>query len=525
MTKTRKTPGTYITEISAFPPSVVGVATAIPAFIGYTAAIQNGAQSYLNVPVQISSLADFESYYGYHSPSTSDDTATYYSPQYYLVQQKSKPTTGDYVSLNGVYYSIVSDPSTIYYLYNNIKLFYQNGGGQAYIVSVGAYGPSSKTPMQPGGQIINPNVKLSELLAGLKALENEQAPTMYICPDATLLSVADNGTLMQAMLSQCSTLQSAISIFDVIGGRNPDPKLYTNDIATFRANTGKVGLDYGAAYYPFIGTSVMQSTDINYTNLFGGDTTKLLPLLNPANNPNPAAAAILNRIQKPSGTPLSVPQNNNALLAASPTYTTIMKHVLADANILPASGAMAGIITVTDNTNGPWQAPANTGIIGAVSLPIQLNDTQQANLNVDAQTGESINAIRFFNGQGILVWGARTLDGNSQDWRYISVRRTAIQIEQSIKMMLQGFVFEPNDATTWTSIRSMISNFLTDIWKQGGLVGATSSDAFSVACGLGTSMSPDDILNNILAVSIQVALVHPAEFIVIDIQQQMQNPS
>jgi phage tail sheath protein FI len=67
----------------------------------------------------------------------------------------------------------------------------------------------------------------------------------------------------------------------------------------------------------------------------------------------------------------------------------------------------------------------------------------------------------------------------------------------------------------------MISSFLTNLWKQGGLQGASAADAFSVSCGLGSTMTADDILNGYVNVTIKVAVVHPAEFIVITFQQQM----
>ena len=206
---------------------------------------------------------------------------------------------------------------------------------------------------------------------------------------------------------------------------------------------------------------------------------------------------------------------------ASSIYRQIMAHVLSDANILPASGGMAGVITVTDNEAGPWQAPANTSITGAVSLPIKLSDTQQGFLNVDPVSGKSINAIRFFNGLGILLWGARTLDGNSMDWRYISVRRTVTFIEQSCKGAAHAYAFSPNNKNTWEAVKSMIGSFLTAVWKEGGLQGASASDAFSVDCGFGTTMTSDELLNGIMVVVIKVAIVHPAEFIVITFQQQM----
>jgi len=325
---------------------------------------------------------------------------------------------------------------------------------------------------------------------------------------------------MQQMLLQCTQMQTAVSIFDIIGGDDPDPIMYTKDIEAFRESTGMAGLDFGAAYYPFIGTTIMQDTDIDYTNLFGGDVKQLAALINPADNPDPAVASIIAQIQNTS-LGLTVTQNNNALTNASKVYSQIIKHVLADVNILPPSGAIAGVITTTDNAEGPWQAPANTSIVGAADLPIRLSESQQGPLNMDAVSGKSINVIRFFNGIGILIWGARTLDGNSGDWKYISVRRTMTFLEQSCKLAARAYVFEPNNKNTWEAVKSMISSFLTSIWKEGGLIGATPADAFSVDCGLGTTMTGDDLLNGFMKVTIKVAVVRPAEFIVLSFEQQM----
>ncbi|WP_046744079.1 phage tail sheath family protein [Kordia zhangzhouensis] len=522
---TIKSPGVYINEINGFGNSVVPVATAVPAFIGYTPQAMYEGKSYTNVPTKVSSFADFQAIFMLPNPSPPADPAKQYSPQYYLVAQKSLPEKGDYVLIDGTYYSIVPDPNTIYYMYNSIRLFYENGGGDAYIVSVGTYGPQSGKPMTPGDQIVNPNVQLNDLSNGLALLKNEQEPTMYICPEATLLSVENNGTLMQEMLLQSEDMQTSVCIFDIIGGRNPDPIMYTNDIETFRNNTGANGLNYGAAYYPFVGTTIMQTSDLDYTNLFGGDLKQLQPLLSPADNPNSTVETIIGNIENPSGTPLTVSQYNNSLIAASKTYSTIINHVLNDANMLPPSGGMAGVITVTDNEVGPWQAPANTSMVGAASLPIKLSESQQADLNVDAVSGKSINAIRFFNGLGILIWGARTLDGNSQDWRYLSVRRTMIFLEQSCKLAAQAYVFAPNDKNTWEAVKSMIGSFLTSVWKEGGLQGATAASAFSVDCGLGTTMTSDDILNGFMNVTVKVAVVRPAEFIVLTFQQQQATSS
>ena len=520
-----KSPGVYINEINGFGNSVVPVATAVPAFIGYTPQAMYEGKSYTNVPTKITSFTDFQAIFMLPNPAAPADPAKQYSPQYYLVAEKSQPEKGDYVQINGTFYSIVPDANSIYYLYNSIRLFYENGGGDAYIVSVGGYGALSGKPMTPGDQIVNPNVQLNDLTGGLALLKNEQEPTMYICPEATLLSVANNGTLMASMLLQAEEMQTSVAILDVIGGRDPDPVMWMDDITAFRDNTGANGLDYGTAYYPFVGTTIMQTSDLDYTNLFGGDLKQLQPILSPADNPNAAVETIIGNIENPPGTPLTVSQYNNSLIIASPTYNNIINHVLADANLLPPSGGMAGVITVTDNEVGPWQAPANTSMVGASSLPIKLSESQQGGLNVDAVSGKSINAIRFFNGLGILIWGARTLDGNSQDWRYLSVRRTMNFLEQSCKLAAQAYVFAPNDKNTWEAVKTMIGSFLTSIWKEGGLQGATAAAAFSVECGLGSTMTADDILNGFMNVTIKVAVVRPAEFIVLTFQQQQATSS
>jgi len=165
------TPGVYIDEINAFPNSVVPIATAVPAFIGYTPRAEYKGKSYYNKPVKITSFADFQAYFMLDDPAPPADPAKQYSPEYYLVAQKDVPTAGEYMSIAGQYYSILPDPNTIYYLYNSIRLFYQNGGGDAYIVAVGPYGPPSKKSLtDPSAPLVNPNVQLSDLQRGLALL-------------------------------------------------------------------------------------------------------------------------------------------------------------------------------------------------------------------------------------------------------------------------------------------------------------------------------------------------------------------
>jgi uncharacterized protein len=515
-----QTPGVYINEVNAFPNSVVEVATAIPAFIGYTPQASYEGKSYLNTPVKITSFQEFQAFFMYQNPPAPAPPASQYSPQYYVQAQPKTPTKGVYYDFNGQTYTVNPDPGTIYYLYNSVRLFYENGGGTAYIVSVGLYGEPTGSPIAQGDRIVNPNVKLSELQNGLSLLTKVEEVTLYLVPEATLLNSGENGTLMEFMLLQNGDMGTAMSIFDVIGGNAPDPILYTRDIQNFRNSTGNNALKYGAAYYPFLETTITESDEISYLNLNGGDISAWAPIVNPQSAPNPAAEQILSNIKNPPAG-ITVSQLNQALMNASKSYKQLMGIVQQQINILPPSGAMVGIYTLIDSTKGVWYAPANVTPIGVVGLTLKIDDTMQAGLNLDAVSGKSINAIRFFNGQGFLVWGARTLDGNSQDWRYISVRRTVTMIEQSIKLAIRAYVFAPNDANTWVAVKGMVENFLTNVWKEGGLQGAKPADAFSVAIGLGTTMTSQDILDGVMRVAVKIAVTHPAEFIIIQVEQEM----
>lgn len=344
MTEDLQTPGVYINEINAFPNSVIEVPTAIPAFIGYTPQAFYEGKSYVMKPVRITSMNDFNAYF------VNPALAKQYSPSYYVTKQTTVPTAGKSYTFNGSNYSIEPDPGTIYYLYNSVQLFFQNGGTEAYIVSLGPYGTPTNTPINPGDEITNPNVKLADFQSALEVLKKFNDVTLYVAPEATLLADDEYATLIQNMLLQNSTMQTAMSILDVKGGREPNATLWSNSITNFRNATGSNGLNYGAAYYPYLNTTIVPIDEVDYTNINGGDVSVLMDLLNPASNPNTEAATIINAIKQ--GNSLTVAQNNQALLAASQTYLQLLGIIQAQMNVLPPSGAMAGIYAFTDNMSG-----------------------------------------------------------------------------------------------------------------------------------------------------------------------------
>jgi uncharacterized protein len=214
-------------------------------------------------------------------------------------------------------------------------------------------------------------------------------------------------------------------------------------------------------------------------------------------------------------------QLESQLIGSSRVLADIRDAVTSAGYTLPPSGAIAGVYATVDASRGVWKAPANVSL-AAVASVAKIPDDGLSNLNVDVTAGKSINAIRFFRGQGILVYGARTLAGNDNEWRYVPVRRLFIMVEESVRKASEPFVFEPNDGNTWQRIKAMIENFLLGVWRDGGLAGAVPKDAFFVKVGLGQTMTAQDILEGKLIIEIGMAAVRPAEFVILRFSHKMQ---
>ncbi|NTW50993.1 MAG: phage tail protein [Chlorobiaceae bacterium] len=187
---------------------------------------------------------------------------------------------------------------------------------------------------------------------------------------------------------------------------------------------------------------------------------------------------------------------------------------------IPPSGSVAGIYSAVDYSRGVWKAPANVSINSIVGPAVKIDSRDQEDLNVHT-TGKSVNAIRAFTGKGTLVWGARTLAGNDNEWRYVPVRRFFIMVEESTKKASEPFVFESNDANTWVKVRAMIENFLILQWRAGALQGAKPNEAFYVRVGLNETMTAQDILEGYMIIEIGMAVVRPAEFIILRFSHKM----
>ena len=179
---------------------------------------------------------------------------------------------------------------------------------------------------------------------------------------------------------------------------------------------------------------------------------------------------------------------------------------------IPPSGSVIGLFARSDNARGVHKAPANEVVRACVGLDCQFNKGEQDVLNP-----RGVNLIRSFPGQGIRVWGARTVSSDPS-WKYVNIRRLFIFIEESIKANTNWAVFEPNDQALWTRVQRTISVFLNNMWRNGSLAGASADEAFFVNIGRNT-MSQDDIDNGRLVCVIGVAPVKPAEFVIFRITQ------
>ncbi|WP_447985967.1 phage tail sheath family protein [Nitrospira sp. Nam74] len=508
-----KTPGVYVVEKNAFPGSVVEVATAVPAFIGYTERADNKGKSLFNKPWRVTSLSEFHSYFGFGP-----------KPEFFLAEKTpASKEEANFQSAEKQY--LLTQENGKYLLYVSLALFIHNGGGPCYIVSVGNY----NDPIDP-----------DKLQQGLDALIKEQEPTMIVIPDAMLLKTADCTTVQQAALAHCGgKMKNRIALLDIPGGYKSRQHPDGDCIEQFRGALGINYLDFAAAYYPWLNTTIVQDKDLSYENVSNKSLLQSLlkielKLPDAKDDKTPVKTAqqmdAVDAITKDWAKDTTIkPEDistnkrllDQSLRSMSPLYVTILGEMQHQLNVLPPAAAMAGVYTMVDNTRGVWKAPANVSLNAVVSPTVNISHDEQEDLNVTTQ-GKSINAIRTFIGEGTLVWGARTLDGNSLDWRYVNVRRTMIMLEESIRLATKAYVFEKNDANTWVTLKSMIRNFLTGIWSRGGLAGASPDDAFSIHVGLGETMTPEDILEGILKVTVLVAISRPAEFIEITFQQQMQ---
>jgi phage tail sheath protein FI len=452
------TPGVYVQEIATLPPSVAEVSTAIPVFIGY---VQTPGADV----TRITSMLEYRALFGTAVPSN--------------FKVKVNPAGAD--GTPGTIDVTEDAPAagTHQTLFYSLSHYFINGGGPCYVIPIGG-GANAKADFQ----------------AGLDKAAELDEPTLILFPEATALPIEDYGALAGAALAQCNDLKDRFTILDVPDGKVDD----------FRTRIGMNYLSYGAAYHPYLETTINPLYDETAVTVDTGDA----PAVAPATGPGPAPAAP------------ELPKLSTLQQTKTDVYNRV-KDALSRLRItLPPSPAMAGIYASVDRDRGVWKAPANASVEGVIGAVTRITDAAQAGLNIDPTAGKSINAIRDFTGKGTLVWGSRTLAGNDNEWRYVPVRRLFIAVEENTKKASAFAVFEPNDATTWLKVKGMIESYLYNLWRDGALAGAKPDDAFFVHVGLGKTMTAQDVLEGKLIVEIGLAAVRPAEFVMLRFMHLLQ---
>ena len=223
MPSSYKTPGVFVEEVSKFPPSVAPVETAIPAFIGYTEKAEKNGEPIEFKPTKIGSFVEYEQYFG-GAPDRDLVIRLNTNSQFHKIESRNNAKT--------------------YYLYDSLRMFYDNGGGDCYIVSVGDYITSVAI-----GSASNPQ---EGILGGLKALEKYDEPTILVSPDATLLGDKMYSYQQQA-LAQCNKLQDRVLVGDLLKA-NADG--FDSTVTDFRDKIGINNLKYGAIYAPWLRSSL-----------------------------------------------------------------------------------------------------------------------------------------------------------------------------------------------------------------------------------------------------------------------------
>jgi hypothetical protein len=559
---TYKTPAVYVAEKSIMPPSVAEVPTAIPAFIGYTAKTTDAkGDSIINIPTRVTSMVEFVAAFGgcYLETSTVVD---YKADSGEFVVNAAQPKLAKFFLYHAVSHFFSNGGGKCYVVsigagYNTVaksKNHFMSAidclkkvDEVTLIVTPESVGLSSDGHYDVHNKSLSHSTTMGDRFSLIDCID-----TGDIVGDAELLRNKVVGTLkygaayypnLQTSIArtydedltqinyQCSMLKihDSYKTFSTADGRltneygyllnesleveEGDTTVYPvflkiSDDILVDAKGFKVDVEGkrvgGASYGIFTDVSGTQ-----FLNILGRETDAN------SNEEKTSQRYEIAREDKTCSSSLAYLNDANGRLASTAIYNQVKAVLNKNYLILPPCGAVAGVIAKVDGTRGVWQAPANVALTMTVAPNTDIDHFEQEDLNVDVVAGKSINAIRSFVGKGTLIWGARTLAGNDNEWRYVPVRRLFNMIEESIQKGTAFAVFEPNTPFTWLKVSTMIRSYLEGLWKQGALFGASPDEAFFVNIGLGQTMTEDDILNGRMNVEIGIAAVRPAEFIIL----------
>jgi phage tail sheath protein FI len=504
MPQTLSYPGVYIEERSSNVRTIVGVATSITAFVG---AAPRGPT---DTPVQIASFGDYVRRFGGLARS---------SPMSYAVSQ-----------------------------------YFLNGGGDAIIVRVHLNGAAAQVPLPAGagetltleadsvgdwGERLSVTVTESDPVAfpgafNLTITESDPDDPTQIVASETFLNLTTGigdkryvGTILDQeslLVSQVGTPPStrplAVAPTALAGGDDGDP-ITDAEISAPGLQAPKQGLyalDKADLFNLLVIPPLQFDTDVGTATLdaacaYAGSRRAVLLVDSPdawstAGDPTAAAVAGLDA--------LMTKRDNGAIY-----FPRIMAPDPLQENRLARfapTGAVAGVIARTDANRGVWKTPAGieATLVGVPQLAVKLNDAENGRLNP-----LGIDCLRSLPVIGNVVFGGRTLrgaDALADQWKYLSVRRMAYFIEETLYRNTKWVVFEPNDEPLWSQIRLNIGAFMQGLFQQGAFQGKTPSQAYLVKCDRETT-TQNDINRGVVNIIVGFAPLKPAEFVVVQIQQ------
>jgi phage tail sheath protein FI len=568
------TPGISVEEITRLPNSVSLIDTAIPVFIGYTEMIPEEHTGLRN----ISSLLEYEKHFGKAKKESillrdTEDKGVeiitpdaqflmYYSLQMYFANGGGPCeilSAGNYTSgtveladliagLNRVNHSdeprlivfpdAVSLPEADFYTIYNQTIAKITSTAKNWFVIIDTYYGNSVTQSNNRNTIANlrNNIVLTTHAAAYfphlttilnytfdetdtpivhTGLQSEgQASAVFYAGEIAALeelkamaseeieSVSVDALVLADLLSQAIAIAEEINeTADETSGQPLDAK--ADLIEAIEEAKAVLEAIYDGTIDDFVIPDDLEAG----TPVFSGEFDALID----------AILAVKDEVGAANGKTLKNLESSNSVL-----YHQIKKEISSLKVVLPPSAAMAGVYGRIDATRGVWKAPANVSLNYVLGPTEKVSDHEQSDMNVnDAGT---VNAIRAFTGKGTLVWGARTMDAKEKTeddqeniWKYINVRRYYDMIKLSIDRALTDgkFINEPNISQTWLRAETMIENFLNQQWMDGALAGSTAKEAYHV------EVSGDIVKEGTMNITVKIALVRPAEFIVLNFSHQL----
>ena len=480
-------PGVYIEEVSSGVRTITGVATSIALFLGWA------RRGPIDRAVRISNFTDYQRAFG-----------------------------------------VLDKGSLLGY---GVKHFFDNGGAEAYVLRLADTAAA----------------KVSKVTIGSLAIEASSPGKWGDSYDIKITPRSDDTSHFRLQVLDRDNNNAPVESFENLSVASADPRFAAsaiNDRSAFiKVTVGAAPTTPTADTKPLAGGdngTELKPDTANFKNAllaqFGiGTVTDRIDIFNLVCVPGETDPTTLGALQ-------TACKNRRAFLIADAPSTATVTTMDADLNPalrssdapysamffpwvkapdplqedalvdFPPCGFVAGVFARTDSSRGVWKAPAGSEatLNGATGLSITMSDAENGHLNP-----RGINCLRTLPVYGNVVWGSRTMHGQSDrgsEWKYIPVRRMASFLEESLYRGTQWVVFEPNDEPLWAQIRLNIGAFMQNLFRQGAFQGKSPREAYFVKCDRETT-TQTDINLGIVNILVGFAPLKPAEFVVLKLQQ------